>query len=363
MLFHKYAEDILQSGMLTLGKYTAQLEAQCSHIIGSRTAIAVNSGTSAIEIALRSLKITNSEVIVPTNTFSASAAAAILAGNKVRFVDIDPKTLCASRTTIEDSVTSATRAIILVHTAGIISPDTTKISEFCEKKGIKLIEDAAHAFGSKYQGRSAGTFGVAGCFSFYPTKVVTSGEGGLIVSDSPEIDTNARVLRDQGKESFNSNTVVKIGYNWRMSEFNAACGVITTRRIDEIVNRRNRIATIYNEILHREKRIEVIDTPIGCLNNYYKYVVLLQRGINREQFKKEMKSQKSISCSGEVYSPPLHLQPVYMNLLGTKKGDYPTAEDVCERMVCLPMYQTLDNKSAQYVAESISEVIDSVNSK
>ncbi len=359
--FQNYSADILESGMLTLGKYTRQFEEQCSKILGTPHSIAVNSGTSAIEIALRSLRIADGEIVVPTNSFGATAAAPILSGNKVRFADIEERTLCASRSTIEEQLTRTTKAVVLVHIAGIISPEVDQIRILCEEKGISLIEDAAHAFGSRFQGKSAGNFGVVGCFSFYPTKVVSAGEGGLVVTSQAELDRNARVLRDQGKESFNSNIIVDLGYNWRMSEFNAAAGLIASKRINEIVEKRNHIASIYNEILRKSNLVSVVETPDGCLNNYYKYVILLASGINRDEFKMAMKSQKSIACSGEVYTPPLHLEPIFMKLLGTKRGDYPIAEDVCQRMVCLPMYQEIDDDAAGYVAASAQEVAESLH--
>jgi perosamine synthetase len=356
--FQQYAADIFSSGMLTLGKYTASLERECLSTLGCRYAVAVNSGSSAIEIALRALRVTDSEVIVPTNTFGATATAAIFAGNKVKFADSDAATLCADRSSIEAQITRLTKAAIVVHIAGIISPDIVRIAEICKSKGIVLIEDAAHAFGSSFAGKSAGRFGSAGCFSFYPTKVVTSGEGGLLITDSAETDSKARVLRDQGKESFNSNVIVDLGFNWRMSEFNAAAGLITVRRIREIVGRRNQIASIYDKVLASCANLAAVRTPRGCVNNYYKYVVLLKRGINRDEYKKTMK-ERGISCSGEVYVPPLHLQPVFRSIYGTKKGDFPVAEDICDRMVCLPIHHSIDDRVAEHVAQTAKDVADS----
>ena len=356
--FQKYSADILGSGMLTLGKYTKMLESDCSAVLGSKYAVAVNSGSSAIEIALRASRIRDGEVIVPTNTFAATATATIFSGNRVKFAEIEEATLCASKSTIEDQITQSTKAVVMVHIAGIVSPEIVEIAELCESKGIALIEDAAHAFGSSYQGRSAGRFGSAGCFSFYPTKVVTSAEGGLVVTDSSEIDYVTRILRDQGKEAFNSNTVVELGFNWRISELDAAVGIIAVRRIREIVERRNRIASIYDKILDGCKNMTLVRTPKSCINNYYKYVILLRQGIDRDEYKMKVK-ERGVSCSGEVYVPPLHLQPIFQQIYGTKKGDFPIAEDVCDGMVCLPMYQTIDDKTAEHVATIARNVADS----
>lgn len=359
LAFQKYAKEILHSGMLTLGKHTVEFEKRCSSVLGCRFAVAINSGTGAIEVALRAAGIRDAEVIVPTNTFSATATAAIFAGNKVRLADIGKDSLCASYDTIEARVNSSTKAVIVVHIAGIICPDIERIAGLCESKGILLIEDAAHAFGSTYVGKSAGMFGVAGCFSFYPTKVVTSGEGGLIATDDLTIDTRARIMRDQGKESFSSNLIIELGCNWRMSEFNAAVGVLSVRRIREVVQHRNHIASIYGGILKESKTVKVIEPPKGSISNYYKYVILLDAKIDREEFKRQMRA-RGVSCSGEVYSPPLHLQPFFQRLLGTEKGDFPVAEDICSRMICLPMHQGISDDAAIYVAQTAGRVAESM---
>ncbi len=353
-------ERILKSGMLTLGKYTKEFEDEWAKICGSKYAVAVNSGTSAIEIALRCLGVKGEdEVLVPTNTFSASAAAVFFAGGKPILTDIDSESLCINLESIRKSITDRTKGVIVVHIGGLICPDIKFIREFCEDEGLFLIEDAAHAHGSTIDGKSAGFLGDVGCFSFYPTKVMTTGEGGMITTNNENVAEKAKILRDQGKESFSSSTIVELGYNWRMDEISAALGLSQLKRLKEIIERRNEIAKHYDEKLSQLNGIKPLIIPQNIVCNYYKYVALLDGDIDRDVFKRKL-MERGVKCGGEVYWPPLHLQPLYQRLLGTAKGEFPVAEDVCTRMICLPIYTQMTKDEAEYVIEEVSEVLSEV---
>ncbi|MEM3730874.1 MAG: DegT/DnrJ/EryC1/StrS family aminotransferase [Candidatus Bathyarchaeia archaeon] len=355
-----HLEKILESGMLTLHTYTRQFEEKFAQLCGVKHAVAVNSGTSALEIALRALKLKASdEVLVPTNTFSATAAAVIFAGAKPKLTDINPENLCIDVENVQKNISSKTKAVIAVHIGGLICPEIEQIREICQEKKIFLIEDAAHAQGSTINQRSAGSLGDAGCFSFYPTKVMTTGEGGMITTDNNEIAEKARILRDQGKENFNSSIIVELGYNWRLPEINAAIGLTQLKRLPEIIKKRNAIAKYYDKALKKLDGIKPLETPNNIVNNYYKYVAFLDQGLDREKLKEKLKA-KGVSCSGEVYWPPLHLQPVYKRLLGTREGDFPNAEDSCKRMVCLPLYAQMTIEDAQYVVEKLKEAVSEI---
>jgi len=350
-------EKILNSGMLTLGEYTKAFEEEFTNFHQVKHAVAVSSGTSALEIALRCIGIKEGdEVIVPTNTFSATAATVIFSGGKPILTDIDDETLCIKAEEVEKHLTPKTKAVIVVHIAGLICPDIKTIKELCSDRRISLIEDAAHAHGSKLDYQFAGSFGFAGCFSFYPTKVMTTGEGGIITTNSNALATNARILRDQGKENFQSNVIVELGYNWRMDEISAAIGLVQLRRLSEIIEKRNKIAKYYYHELTRIEGIKPLKNPQNILHNYYKYVALLDQEIDREKFKERLRA-RGVRCGGEVYWPPLHMQPVYKKLLDTKKGDFPIAEDVCSRMVALPMYTQMTIEKAEYVVQNVKEVL------
>ncbi len=353
-------EKILRSGMLTLGEYNKRFEEGFAREHGTKHAIAVNSGTSAIEISLRGLGIgPGDEVIVPTNTFSATAAAAFFVGATVRFADIDPETLALSRQTVEPVITPKTKAIMTVHIGGLVSPSTPELRSMAGDGGLFFIEDAAHAHGASCNGRKAGSFGDAGAFSFYPTKVMAASEGGMITTDRAEVKEKALVLRDQGKESFSSNLIVELGYNWRMNEISAAIGLLQLKRLGEMIEKRNRIARTFDGGLQKISGIRPQKIPAGCVSNYYKYTAFLDEGIDREKFKQKCR-EKGVKCGGEVYWPPLHLQPIYQKLMKTKEGDYPVAEEMGRRMVELPMYTQMTEEEAGYVVDVIEQVIGEV---
>jgi len=349
---------ILCSGMLTLGEYTKRFESEYARLCNTKYAVAVNSGTSALEIALRSVKLKSSdEVLVPTNTFSASAASIIFAGGRPVFTDVNAESLCVGVENVQKGLTKKTKAVMVVHVGGLVCPEIKAIKELCDDHHLVLIEDAAHAQGSVANKQMAGSFGDAGCFSFYPTKVMTTGEGGMITTNREDLARKAGVLRDQGKESFNSNIIVELGSNWRMNEISAAIGLTQTKRLSEFIKRRNKIARYFDQQLAKLEGIKPVKTPPRFLNNYYKYVTLLSSRIPRDAFKQKMR-EKGVRPSGEVYWPPLHMEPIYQRVLGVKEGDFPVAEDVCRKMVCLPIYSQMTMDEAEFVIDKVREVLE-----
>jgi dTDP-4-amino-4,6-dideoxygalactose transaminase len=350
-------EKILRSGMLTLGEYTKRFEAEFAKLCKTKYAVAVNSGTSALEITLRAANIKGGdEVLVPTNTFSASVASVIFAGGKPVLTDVNAESLCIDAANTQKNLTKKTKAIMAVHVGGLVCPDIKALKELCEDHHLTLIEDAAHAQGSAIDKQMAGSLGDAGCFSFYPTKVITTGEGGIVTTDNENIAKQAMILRDQGKENFSSNIIVKLGYNWRMSEINAAIGLTQIQRLPAFIKQRNKIARFYDQKLSKTKELKPVKTPPKFLNNYYKYTAILSSRISRDDFKQKLR-EKGVKPGGEVYWPPLHMEPIYQNLLGVKEGDFPVAEDVCRRMICLPMYSQMTMTEAEYVINKVNEVL------
>ena len=227
-------EGILGSGQLTLGKYGKEFEQRFAEYAGTKYAVAVNSGTSALEIILRALDVEGSSVVVPTNTFFATPASVIHAGGRVIFADIAGN-LCLDPESLRQKIQKDTRAVIIVHIGGLVPPEIAEIQEICREHGLALIEDAAHAHGSTLDGKKAGSFGAGAAFSFYPTKVMTSGEGGMITTDDENIYQRALVFRDQGKAGFLGNIHTEMGYNWRMSEIHAVIGLSQFARLEEFI--------------------------------------------------------------------------------------------------------------------------------
>jgi perosamine synthetase len=344
---------ILATGSLTLGPYTRQFETDFAAAHAARHAVAVSSGTAALEIALRAVDVAGRDVVVPANTFYATAAAVLRAGARPVFADIDPATFALSPRTVEAALTPATVAVVLVHIGGLITPDTPVLAELARRNGIALIEDAAHAHGSSFEGRPAGSFGLAGCFSFYPTKVVTSGEGGMIVTGSQPLADEARIYRDQGKGAFGANHHVREGYAWRLSEQNAATGVVHLRRLAEFIARRREVAARYDKGLAGVAGLEPLAEPPGCRSNIYKYLAVLAPGLDRARFKQELAARFGVALAGEVYDMPLHHQPVLAAYAGPA---LPVAEDLCARHVCLPVHSDMTDKEVSEVLAAVAEV-------
>ena len=351
--------ESLTTGALTLGPYTRQFEAAFAAAHNTPNAISVTSGTAALEIILRAIGVTGKEVIVPANTFYATAAAVIMAGGRPVFADIDPATFALTPETVSAVLTPSTGAVVTVHIAGLIAPQTVAVRDLCDQHGVEFIEDAAHAHGSTYGGRFGGEFSAAGSFSFYPTKVITSGEGGMIVTASGHLADEARIYRDQGKGAFNANHHTRLGYAWRMSEQNAATGMVHLRRLDEFITRRREVAAQYDKALAGLDGLEPLPEPAGCRSNFYKYIVLLPRGADRAWFKQQLADKHEVRLAGEVYDTPLHHQPVLAEFAGPEP--LPVAEDMCDRHVCLPVHSDMRDGEIDEVLTAVAAVYGELN--
>ena len=346
-------DDSLRTGSLTLGPHTSAFEEAFAARHSVPHAVAVSSGTSALEIILRAIGVAGREVVVPTNTFYASAGAVEHAGGAVRLVDVSADTMALTRESVAAALGPDTAAVMLVHIGGIISPEARAIRALCDERGVVLVEDAAHAHGCSLDGTPAGSFGHAAAFSFYPTKVVTSGEGGMIVTADGGLRDEARLYRDQGKAGFLGGDHVRMGYAWRMSEVHAAIGRVHLARLEDAISVRSRVAARYDAALSGAGWCEPIRVPVGGTSNYYKYVVLLEAGTDRDEVKRELRDL-GVSLSGEVYAKPLHRQPVFA---GRRAGPFPVAEDICARHICLPVHSDMTDEEADFVAESLATVL------
>jgi len=347
-------QEVLTSGQLTLGKYGVEFEQQFAKFCGVSHAIAVNSGTSALEIILRALGVEGKDVLVPTNTFFATAAAVVHAGGRPVFVDMDPESFGIKPEDIEQSLTPKTVGIIVVHIGGIVSRRIPEIQELARRKGLWLVEDAAHAHGSSFNDVKAGAFGIASSFSFYPTKVMTSGEGGMIVTADNRINEEARIYRDQGKASFTQNAHVRMGYNWRMSEPHAIIGLKHLERLPSMIADRQKMASVYDRGLKGFKNLTALTVPSGGRCNYYKYIAVLREARDRKALKTLLRGQYGVSLAGEVYEEPLHKQPVFEPYVTSSLR---VAEEYCARHVCLPIFSGMDERDVQQVITALRETI------
>lgn len=347
--------QVLESGRLTLGPFGEAFEAAFAAFTGARHAIAVNSGTSSLEIMLRAIDggrgVAGADVLVPANTFVATATATLAAGARPVLMDTDVRTLSTTPEEIERRLTPATRAVFVVHIAGIITDRMPEIVDLCARRGVALLEDAAHAHGVTLGGVHAGLFGQSGSFSFYPTKVMTSGEGGMIITNDDQVAAEARILRDQGKESFLTNRHIRIGSNWRLSEPHAIIGLRHLEKLPWLIAQRRRIGARLDAALTGfNAGIQPLPIPAGCHTNYYKYVCMLDAGIDRKGLKTWLREQHGVACSGEVYELAVHQNPAFAML---DTGDLAGAAEACGRQLCLPVFASMTDAQADQVAAAL----------
>lgn len=342
----------LATGQVAQGENVQEFEDAFARYVGTKYAVAVSSGGAAIEVGMRLLGVEGREVLIPTNTFAATATGVLLAGGCVRFVDTAANTFSMSLAALQAAVTPQTVGLIIVHIGGIITPEIEAIRKWCDERGLWLFEDAAHAHGSSMNGKMAGRFGRAAAYSFCATKVMTGGEGGMVVTDDEVLAQRARGLRDYGKPdpwvSFNT----EIGSNWRMAEFCAAVGLVHLRRLDEFIAWRDKVAGLYTEGLRGVPGL----TPVlpAARSSWYKYILLLPEDVKRERVRRAMKV-RGVSLSGGVYETALHRQPVFEPMAN---GPFPVADDVCSRHICLPLYFGMMEEEAGYVVDTLKAVLD-----
>lgn len=350
-IMERVREILETNAFLTLGQYGEEFERKFADLVGVRHAVAVNSGTAALEIIFRALGIDGHEVVVPTNTFAATAFAVVHAGGKPVFADCS-EDLSVDPEDVERRVTARTKAVVAVHIGGLVSAGARRLREFCDRKGFYLVEDAAHAHGSRIDGRAAGSLGAAGAFSFFSTKVITTGEGGMVVTSDGVLAEKAKVLRDQAKVK-GKNYHEDIGYNWRMTELQAILGLAQLRRLGDFIERRTQVARIYDAGWMGEQKVRPIPVPPRAKPNYYKYVLFL-RDRAPQEVSKQLKERYGVRLGGCVYDLPCHEQPVFRKFA---QGCLPRAEDLCRRHICPPIYPSLTDEEAHYVINAVREVM------
>jgi len=360
-LTEKISEILDGHELLSMGKRVAEFETMFASYLGIEYAVATSSCTAALEISIRNIEIeSNDEIIVPVETFIATGSSILREGARPVFCDIDSETYCISLESVKRSLTENTRAVIVVHMGGLISPDIWKIKEFCQANNLTLIEDAAHALGSSIDGVKAGTIGDVGCFSFYPTKTITTGEGGMLVTKNQNIFNKSSSLRDRGRDMHASiEQYNNLGSNNRMTEISALMGISQLKHIDKFLNARNTTASIYNEIISNSLKKELVRpilVPSNQYNSYWRYLVVLSEKINRVAIRDRMLSQ-AIPVDW-AYHPPLHLQPLFVKRYGTKAGDLPLSEGLLNNNLCLPMHTRINEHDAVFIAESFVDAIN-----
>jgi len=349
---------ILRTPRLSMGPKLEEFERTMAGYVGTSHAVAVNSGTSGLHLCMRALGISEGdEVIVPSFAFIAVANAVRYERATPVFVDIDPQTLNLDPQRIEEAITARTRAIVVVHTFGCPAA-LAEILNIARRRHLFVIEDACEAIGAEYDGRKVGSFGDAGVFGFYPNKQITTGEGGMIVTNDAKISAFAGKLRNQGRGDSNEWLQhEEVGYNYRISEMNCALGIEQLKRLDAILERRETIAREYQRRLEKHPELELPAMQLRDWRiSWFVYVLRLSErfaGAQRDRIAQEMAS-RGIGCGR--YFAPIHLQPAYrtqphrcMNLERT--------ESIAQRTLALPFFNAITNEQIAEVCGTLGEVL------
>lgn len=348
--------DLILDGALSMGPNVQKFEQEFASRVGVRHAIAMSSCTAALEAALCSKNVAGREVIIPAETFIATGMAVHLSGGTPVFAEISELTLCLDFDDVKRRVTPKTAGVILVHMAGLVTPDISQFRQFCDDKGIFLIEDAAHSPGARHQGREAGSFGHVGCFSFFPTKVITSGEGGMLTTDDDEIAAFVRSIQNRGRDmQTRTERYVLPGRNVRMTEMAALLGRVQLSHLEEFLGRRRQVAAIYRRELTGLPGAKLILPAALESSSFWKVPLLLDQSVDRVLVTERM-AAAGIAVDW-AYQPALHLQPVFRDLYGTTEGMLPRTEDLLSRHLCLPCHPRMADEDAVRVARTFREVV------
>jgi perosamine synthetase len=347
--------DVVRSGRLALGPKVVEFERLVAEYVGVRHAVAVNSGTAALHLIVRSLGLKpGDEVLVPSFTFAASVNAFLYERATPVFVDIDPLTYNVDPEDLERKITPRTEAIMIVDVFGQPA-EWDEILRVAERYGLPVIDDACEALGARYKGRRLGQFGEAAAFAFYPNKQLTTGEGGMIVTDSDEIAGLAHSLRNQGRGEMGSWLEhERLGYNYRMDEMSAALGASQMRRLEIFLQKREHVAQLYNQ---RIQALGWVSPPVVAPHvsmSWFVYVVSLAQGVDRDAVMRDLERQ-GIPC--RAYFSPIHLQPYIRRQFGIPRVKLPVTEDIARRTIALPFHNNLTEAEVEQVVSALAEAV------
>lgn len=354
----EFREILRGREVLSMGKQVYAFETEFKNYIGTKYAVATQSCTAALEICLKSFGIgPDDEVIVPVQTFIATGSAVARVGARVVFCETDDNFLI-SFVDIKERITSRTKAVIIVHFAGLIHPHISEIHQYLKKRNIILIEDAAHAPGAKAGHLFAGALSDAACFSFFPTKTITTGEGGMIATNDENIFKMCSSLRNRGSNVWgDSNVFSELGSNQRLSEFQAILGRYQLRRLEEFVHRRNRVAELYRQILSplvERGDLRFQNYPKSYRHGYWRFSVFFQND-KTPLFNLQKRLAEFGIPIDFPYTPLLHLQPVFRKMYGTAQGQFPFSEKQAMRHFCLPMHTLLEDNDVISIGEILKK--------
>jgi perosamine synthetase len=363
--------QVLDSGWLTTGERSFRFEAAIRDQLGVAHAVAVNSATAALHLALEGLGIgSGDEVVVPTYTFAACGEVVRYLGARPRLADVDELTLNATAETIEAQLRPSTKAVIIVHVGGLVA-EMDPILDLCRGRGIAVVEDAAHALPAGRAGRQAGTFGEAGALSFYATKTVTTGEGGMLVTNDEALASRAELMRLHGisRDAWNRYTtagswfyeIEEIGFKYNMTDLAAAIGLVQLARAEDMRADRERVARSYTSKLEAAGLLELVDPPAipgpDDVHAWHLYPIRLRAErltIARATVIERLKAE---GVGTSVHFIPLHLHPWYRRAYGYQPDDLPVANRQYLREISLPIYPDLDDAAVDRVVRTLAGIL------
>jgi perosamine synthetase len=347
--------EVLRSESLSIGPRIEQFERAFASYVGVRHGVGVNSGTSGLHLAAIAAGVEQGdEVITPSFSFIASANCVVYERGRPVFVDVDPVTGNIDAGLIEQAITERTRAIIVVHAFGQPA-EMDRIQEIAKRHGLALIEDACEAIGAEYKGQRAGTFGDMAVFAFYPNKQMTTGEGGMIVTDSDASRALFQSLRNQGRDVFDAwLNHTRLGYNYRLDEMSAAMGLAQLSRIEELLLKRECVAGWYNDRFAGDELIEVPTISATTTRmSWFVYVVRIKPPASRDAV---MRQLQEVGIPSRPYFTPIHLQPFYRDRFGYKRGELPVTEHLGDVSLALPFSSIMSEDHVEYVSTNLRRI-------
>jgi dTDP-4-amino-4,6-dideoxygalactose transaminase len=339
--------DILSSDRpLGESKYTKEFEDRFSEMSNSKFALACSNGTTAIELALKAINVKNKKVLIPSNTFFATSVAVTNAGGIIELLDMESESFSIHPVDLENKISSEVGAVIIVHIGGIISPNIKKILRICRKYKVPLIEDAAHAHFSVRGNDYAGTIGDIGTFSFFPTKVMTTGEGGMITTNNKKLYEKMKSLKNFGRDNFDSGHIINAeGNNFKINEFTSLLGCIELDRVKSRIERRTLLLDRYIKNLKGTSYRVLKQSDEGVCANYKAIVVCPMES----SWLKTYCKQHNITLTGEVYKIPIHHQPLYKDCFSYV--NLPNTDYYYNHHICPPLYPELSLEEIDYICD------------
>jgi perosamine synthetase len=358
----RYVMQTLRSGKLSIGPFIEKFEKKFAQYLGVKHAIAVSSGTAGLHLALIAAGVgEGDEVITSPFSFVASANAILYVGAKPVFIDIDSKTYNIDPSKIEARITKKTKAILPIHIFGQPA-EMDAVMRIAKKHKLAVIEDACESLGSTFKNKNSGTFGEAGVFAFYANKQLTTGEGGMIVTNDDRMDEMCRSLRNQGRgPDMQWLDHVRLGYNYRLDEMSSALGLAQIENIRFLMKKRLELAKWYREAFAACDLIELPYTAPGSTNTYFVYVVRIRnKAISRDGVIEALGKR---GIASKQYLPSIHLFDFYRKQFGYKRGDYPVSEGVSDSTLALPFYIGLTKKDTTHIAKTLEEILRAYEKK